>query len=433
MLTVSLLLQLGLVNYIHGDAPPRILAKELLVTFFCLKPAQDAIRIVRGNKQQDHAKIEPVIEMMTSKLIEIFTEAIPGAVIQTAAILTTGKVTKTAIASIFFSVCATAFTSSALAFDYDIDPANRKKDPKWHGYVPPGGLGVFTTMIGMSACVIFSQALSYSLMFILCPLVLIGYLLFTIVIFITAKSLRGNLYIRKFDSEILIGWLIFRAIGMIVTDFTEFFLSIYPMYMGGAGFTVNLFMKQLGTLAVVKLFIHFDGNTTIDVDLIWMAMLAANAGVAASFSLFLFKIEKGYAHLFFEVETVAQEAVRTWREISVTPAEKLSIFKCPEHYYDEIRKEVRKYVTDNIQEWENSNPKPEWWNDEIIRHIPQEFLTEAVRKRTSARNSRIAGGRRRSSLVAAKRLFETSARSISRAKDVDGQQGDGKAEREEKD
>ena len=67
----------------------------------------------------------------------MFAEAIPGVIIQLAAILSEGRSTSgIAIASLAVSALTTGFISASISFDWDTDPEKRIANPDFYGYIP---------------------------------------------------------------------------------------------------------------------------------------------------------------------------------------------------------------------------------------------------------------------------------------------------------
>lgn len=78
----------------------------------------------------------PGVEMIASKAIEMFAEAIPGVFIQLMAIATSDKVSAGAWTSLVVSLLSTGFISATISYDFDTDPRKRLEVPEFYGYVP---------------------------------------------------------------------------------------------------------------------------------------------------------------------------------------------------------------------------------------------------------------------------------------------------------
>jgi hypothetical protein len=102
------------------------------------KPAVDAYRVATGAKQEVGAAGEPMLEMTMMKIIEMFSEAIPGVIIQLMAIATSDKedVGTSAWLSVAVSAITTGFASATISYDFDTDPDKRALVPDFFGYIP---------------------------------------------------------------------------------------------------------------------------------------------------------------------------------------------------------------------------------------------------------------------------------------------------------
>ncbi|GMH61523.1 hypothetical protein TrLO_g13384 [Triparma laevis f. longispina] len=88
-LAVSILLQCVMVLIQNRKRGLMRLAREMAIVLIGLKAPVDAYRVAMGfDKEQDN-QVDPMLEMMYSKCIEMFAESIPGIIIQTSAILIT--------------------------------------------------------------------------------------------------------------------------------------------------------------------------------------------------------------------------------------------------------------------------------------------------------------------------------------------------------
>ena len=56
-----------------------------------LKPGVDAWKVASGAAQDEHSVLEPQVEMMLCKSVELVTESIPGTILQMSAFLSASK------------------------------------------------------------------------------------------------------------------------------------------------------------------------------------------------------------------------------------------------------------------------------------------------------------------------------------------------------
>ncbi|GMI44875.1 hypothetical protein TrCOL_g12708 [Triparma columacea] len=110
---------------------------EMIPILLGYKPAVDAYRVATGAKQEVGVVIDPMTEMTSMKVIEMFSEAIPGVIIQLMAIVTSDKdVGTSAWLSVAVSAITTGFASATISYDWDTDPAKREYAPDFYGYIP---------------------------------------------------------------------------------------------------------------------------------------------------------------------------------------------------------------------------------------------------------------------------------------------------------
>ena len=110
--------------------------------------------------------MDPKSEMMMTKSAELFTEAIPGALIQMYAFLVGSNQSNAAIFSLIVSVFTSSFTATGISFDFDVDKGKRKYTPDFYGFVPDGTkkkVKVFVSILLISACQLSAEALACAL------------------------------------------------------------------------------------------------------------------------------------------------------------------------------------------------------------------------------------------------------------------------------
>ena len=104
---------------------------ECLPILLGYKPALDAYRVATGAKQKVGTAFHPKVEMTFMKGTEMFSEAIPGVIIQLMAIATANeeeKIATAAWASLALSALSTGFISATMSYDWDTDPQSRGKN-----------------------------------------------------------------------------------------------------------------------------------------------------------------------------------------------------------------------------------------------------------------------------------------------------------------
>jgi hypothetical protein len=128
------------------------------------KPAVDAYRVAKGEKQEAGQATGPMIEMTSMKVVEMFAEAIPGVIIQLMAIATSeDDVEDAAWVSLIVSALTTGYASATISYDFDTDPVKREQVPDFYGYAPANPTKrsiIFVSMTLFSACMLVMRCMT---------------------------------------------------------------------------------------------------------------------------------------------------------------------------------------------------------------------------------------------------------------------------------
>lgn len=130
------------VCFTQRRARPKAMLKDMLLTILFLKPARDVYRVVRGHEREAHEVMDGFAELLASKMCEVFSEALPGSVLQTISLFATiseGKpVTHAVVGSIAISVLMSSYALQQISYvshEHYLTPPNSTTDPS-----PPPGL-----------------------------------------------------------------------------------------------------------------------------------------------------------------------------------------------------------------------------------------------------------------------------------------------------
>ena len=108
----------------------------MLIVLSGTKPGVDAMRVASGVEQNEHNAVDPMMELATTRALELVCEAIPGSILQfTAAmrVVQGGKrVSNIAVGSIVISALTTGYSSACISFDFDVDPKKRRDEPDFY-------------------------------------------------------------------------------------------------------------------------------------------------------------------------------------------------------------------------------------------------------------------------------------------------------------
>jgi hypothetical protein len=230
MIVLNLAIQALVVTLQNSHRGPRAVLSELGILFSLLKPGVDAARVAGGAERVEGAPLDPFMEMVICKMIEMTFESIPGGLTQAIFLLNGGDWTTAAVISVGLSCVSTAFIASTLVYDFDTDPTRRKRNPKFYGYVPDttGKRAlVFALLFLYHTAWSLGKTFSMAVLAATNWVWLVAYLLSDHCGLILYKLARGDLiyWVRG------LGWamsMLARFSAKVVVDFTGYAVHVRP-------------------------------------------------------------------------------------------------------------------------------------------------------------------------------------------------------------
>jgi len=116
MIVASIVIQLLLV-FVQNRKKPWVMANEMLIVLTATKPAMDCYRCCAGQEMQEHHSIDAKTELVTTKMIEMFAESIPGSLLQLYVLLKVKNVSRATVGSVIVSAMTTGFCSASISFE----------------------------------------------------------------------------------------------------------------------------------------------------------------------------------------------------------------------------------------------------------------------------------------------------------------------------
>ena len=135
MISINMFIQIVFVVLQYNKKPWTVKAREILICLSFLRPAMDIYRVAT-NYDEPEIAADPLAAMVLCKCIELASESIPSCIVQIYVYLTMEDRPTGALVSIIVSALTTGFASAMIAFDYDVDFAHRKLQPRMYGYIP---------------------------------------------------------------------------------------------------------------------------------------------------------------------------------------------------------------------------------------------------------------------------------------------------------
>jgi hypothetical protein len=121
MVGLCLLFQLSNVWFNLRKGPMRVMLKEMLIVMSGIAPGIHAMRVANGADRSEHAAMDPEIELVFVRCIEMVFESVPGSVLQISTLLRSmkgnGGFSKVALGSIIVSALTTGFSAATISFE----------------------------------------------------------------------------------------------------------------------------------------------------------------------------------------------------------------------------------------------------------------------------------------------------------------------------
>jgi len=242
----------------------KVKLQEVLITLLFLRPAVDAYR-VSTNYVDEETTIDPMLEMVFNKAVELSCESIPGCVLQLYVYLAFPEGAGSfALVSILISALTTGYSSAMFAFDLDVDIEHRKGQPRFYGYILDdnglrGRCFMLMTLIGMLHNL--SRSIGCAMLATTDRYLIIAAVGGEILLYLLYKLTRGD-YLSTFRVEGAAGVIVslfYRVIVKVIVDFSGCVHLRHPLELGGLAFTMSMLWAQMFPF-VVLMFFEDNGN-----------------------------------------------------------------------------------------------------------------------------------------------------------------------------
>jgi hypothetical protein len=343
------------------------------------KPAVDAYRVAKGEKQEAGQAIDVLSELSFMKCIEMFAEAIPGVIIQLMAVATNeGKTSRAAWLSILVSALTTGFSSASINYDWDTDPVKRAQLPDFYGYVPANPtkrLTIFVSMILVSACMLVMRCMTIVVLGLLGGRWVSLYVGADLLLYLLVKVLRGDFWywIPAGGNVEIVSSIVARVLVKVVTDFTSIVQFRHPYELGGMYWLLG-FVLTIGSLPIAILVAERGDGAEKKLKLAWTVVLLCTPTSLACFMVFFINIERKYWGTFFTLQRGNDLTVTSFKAGNDDAAKAAYTFQMSKHHWKLIEEEVKNWVETNWERWEEE--QPEWFDDAMRARVPVEYIPE---------------------------------------------------------
>jgi len=331
-------------------------------------------------------------------------ESIPGCILQVLTVLRvleSGKQpTVTAVFSIVISALTTGFTSASLTFDYDCDPARRNKTPDFYGMIPDESLSrtiVFVCLLLQSALLLLIRSLGAAMLIEFGgKRFFVAHMVLDHTLYWFYKFARNDAWFFPNVTGVggVLVMLLCRTASKVTVDFTGLVQFRAPGLLGGIYWAMSMVMAFLASFASIYLYSERFKENEAGVS------KAAAYQIAAGISLtwlvvsgvFLSLIKKKYVGTIFSTQT-GNMWIQNFFLKGETDKIKAEIFSMNPHCWKSIRPQVRGWLLDNWDRFEDE--KPEWFDEVFMASVDDDMMPPDALRKLKLKSG---GARRRSSL-----------------------------------
>jgi hypothetical protein len=314
-LIVSIGIQMLLVWVQNKELGLMRVLREWFPILIGFKPAVDAYRVAKGEKQEAGQAIDALTELTYMKGIEMFAEAIPGVIIQLMAIATNdGEVADAAWISLSVSALTTGYASATISYDFDTDPVRKEQVPDFYGYVPANPTKrsiIFVAMMLFSAGMLVIRCMTIVVLGLLGGKWVSLYVGADLGLYLLVKILRGDFWYWMplgGNAEIMSS-IVNRVLVKVVTDFTSIVQFRHPYEIGGMYWLLG-FMLTMGSLPVAITLAERGDIAEEKLKIAWKVIGLCIPVSIFCFTMFFFIIEKKYWSTFFSIQTGKELTIR---------------------------------------------------------------------------------------------------------------------------
>jgi hypothetical protein len=364
--------------------------KEFIPIWLGFKPAVDAYRVASGVKQEKGQSFNPMLEMTFMKGLEIFSEAIPGAIIQLLAIATSkGEIMNGVWISLTVSALTTGFTSASISYDWDTDPKNREQIPTFYGFIPPKASTralVFVLMVLFSAGMLLIRCMTIVILVLAGSSWVALYIGGDFFVYLAVKTLQGDFWywIPLGGKAEIVNSLICRVTGKVIVDFTSMVHFRHPNEIGGQSWLLG-FVLTISSLPVA-IILATSELTERTTSIAWSIVAIIIPGSLSCFAMFLFAIDRKYLHTFWSTQR-GKDLTMSYFIEGQTDKEKFKVLSSSRHLWVTIEDDIKKWIQSNWSKWEGEEEM--WFNSYRKAKVPVEFIptTGDARRRESVRRA----------------------------------------------
>ena len=152
--------------------------------------------------------------------------------------------------------------------------------------------------------------------------------------------------------------------------------------MGGLHFSLTLLWSQLTTIGSAVLYERYyeppggDSSRKASPRVLYTLVGSLAVTWLVFFVLFLLLINREYVSTLLSAKTGKQHTIDSFQKGD--DFQKQDVFTANRRHWSSIRDEVKQFTHDNWAKWMQEETKPEWFDDEFVRRVPDEFIPKEL-------------------------------------------------------
>ncbi|GMH63601.1 hypothetical protein TrLO_g4297 [Triparma laevis f. longispina] len=382
---LSLFLQCVVVYVTHKKRKRVEILREMFYVLTFIKPGVDVYRVVTKQPQPAGASLTPLDEMIYLRGIELFSECIPGCLIQTTAFVMV-KQTNIAGLSLGTSILTAAFISASMSIEKDANRECRKRFPNFYGFIPLDSLWRSVAVCLLVFLIAFAQLSAKVFACALCSAesitVLAIYLVVDVCILYAFKIIRND-FLYWIPTKNMVGSVLLAMLARLTfkwsLDFTAVLQARHPYELGGAYFAFTMISTPIVCLYFGYRYLEYVEGEDVQDDLNYVfAKEQVYGGIGGliilqvfSISMFLRLIDPQFRSTFTSFKTGGQHVVLTFQTTTNERA-KIGVFNNHRSLWRVIEGDVKKWLNENLVIW--IRDRPPWFNSGARAMILDEFV-----------------------------------------------------------
>ncbi|GMI18588.1 hypothetical protein TrLO_g8969 [Triparma laevis f. longispina] len=388
--------------------PVAIQLREQLIVWTLVKPGVDAYRYRMALKKRGEQGVMDIqVEMMTTRVVEMVTEAGPGTVIQLAAVISSAS-DPAANLALLSSITTAAFMSCMMSYDWDTGKRKREEDAKFYGYMGDSAKGKIkvTLLLFFFSCFNLGvRSLSLVLLSMHGAVMATSVFVSEMALFFAVKAIRQDFqyWLPVYGVTGFVASFFGRLLTKLATDWAATVQFRHPNEVGGSYFLFSIFLTVLMGLVSAFFYDHSEAEKSSPEGCSWeestmiRTMCFSCLGLLLSLTFLLLTIKRSYICTFTNPQTGKSYVQEKFFNDELDRYKVLIFANNENNWVPQIGSEVKIWLNENLgkwveekQSWFDAHYKstiPDWIveDEELLKEIRDDDVKVIIDKQRSMR------------------------------------------------